>query len=160
MTDDREEIALARSDDEYWSVSVEFNGENILTIGQSKYSGDLSGIPNIEDYADVVRAASTHLASFIGPDELASCFICGGDCASANPPVIDCPMRSPFHGGEAVHALAEREGSRDEHPPSVARVVEAATAVLDNLSDGDFTSETRLDALRQALSDHQRESGR
>jgi len=85
--------ALARSDDEYWSVSIAFNGVNILTIGQSKYSGDLSGVPNIEDYADVVRLAAEHLASFIGPDQPQSCFLCGGDCGSANPPVVECPMR-------------------------------------------------------------------
>jgi hypothetical protein len=95
--------ALARGADEYWSVSIAFNGVNILTIGQSKYSGDLSGVPNIEDYADIVRLAAEHLASFIGPDEPQSCFVCGGDCGSANPPVVECPMRpAASDGGEAV----------------------------------------------------------
>ena len=45
-----------------WEVSVNVNGENILTIGHNH----LSGIDDIDKYADVVRNCARHLLSFIG----------------------------------------------------------------------------------------------
>ena len=47
-----------------WAVTVEVNGETILTIGHNH----LSGIENIEDYADTVRSCAQHLLSFMGLD--------------------------------------------------------------------------------------------
>ena len=50
-----------------WAVTVEVNGENILTIGHNH----LAGIENIDDYADVVRNCGQHLLSFIGTVRIA-----------------------------------------------------------------------------------------
>lgn len=47
-----------------WAVTVAVNGEDILTIG----STHLSGIENIDDYADAVRTCAKHLLSFIGEE--------------------------------------------------------------------------------------------
>jgi hypothetical protein len=51
-----------------WEVSVSINGENVLTIGHDH----LSGIENIDDYADEVRNCAQHLLSFIGPASAAN----------------------------------------------------------------------------------------
>lgn len=48
-----------------WAVSVEVNGDNILTIGHNH----LSGVDDIQEYADVIRGAARHLLSFIGDGE-------------------------------------------------------------------------------------------
>ncbi len=48
-----------------WAVTVNVNGNPILTIGHN----DLSGIENIDDYADIVRNCARHLLSFIGEPE-------------------------------------------------------------------------------------------
>ena len=47
-----------------WEVVVRVNGTSILAIG----SNHLSGITNVDDYADTVRRAAEHLLSFIGPE--------------------------------------------------------------------------------------------
>ncbi|MDR6393479.1 hypothetical protein [Paraburkholderia phenoliruptrix] len=70
----REKIASALARDEAsaerpdptdiqgWSVTVNVNAQDILTIGHNS----LSGIDNIEDFAPVVRNCAEHLLSFIG----------------------------------------------------------------------------------------------
>lgn len=45
-----------------WSVTVNVNAQDILTIGHNS----LSGIDNIGEFADVVRNCAEHLVSFIG----------------------------------------------------------------------------------------------
>jgi hypothetical protein len=45
-----------------WEVSVAVNGNNILTIG----SNHLSGIENIDEFAEIVANCGEHLLSFIG----------------------------------------------------------------------------------------------
>ncbi|MDR6389159.1 hypothetical protein [Paraburkholderia phenoliruptrix] len=45
-----------------WSVTVNVNAQDILTIGHN----NLSGIDNIGEFADVVRNCAEHLVSFIG----------------------------------------------------------------------------------------------
>lgn len=78
-----------------WEVELRVNGEPVLTIGQGEIGGWLSGVPNIEDHADLVREAADHLRSFIGPPDPQPCFFCGrfpacdGDCGwceAAEPP--------------------------------------------------------------------------
>lgn len=49
---------------ETWEVTVSVNGESILTIGSSH----LSGVDNIDDYADRIRDCALHLRSFIGDE--------------------------------------------------------------------------------------------
>ena len=61
-----------------WEVDVRVDGNLILTIGQN-----LSGIENIDDFADEVRAAGEHLLSFIGPAE-------GGGETPSGPPCPKC----------------------------------------------------------------------
>lgn len=46
----------------HWAVTVFVDGKDILTIE----SGFLSGIENIDDYADEVRNCAEHLLAFIG----------------------------------------------------------------------------------------------
>ncbi|WP_345815336.1 DUF551 domain-containing protein [Paraburkholderia sp. PREW-6R] len=48
-----------------WSVTVNVNAQDILMIGHNS----LSGIDNIEDFAQVVRDCAEHLLSFIGKPE-------------------------------------------------------------------------------------------
>ncbi|SDR37050.1 hypothetical protein SAMN05443245_5178 [Paraburkholderia fungorum] len=48
-----------------WSVTVNVNAQDILTIGHNS----LSGIDGIEDFAQVVRNCAEHLLSFIGKPE-------------------------------------------------------------------------------------------
>lgn len=45
-----------------WAVTVNVNGEDVLTISHNH----LAGVENIDDYADVVRECGRHLLSFIG----------------------------------------------------------------------------------------------
>lgn len=45
-----------------WEVEVRVNGRDVLTLGSSH----LSGIPNIDDYADVIEKCAANLLSFIG----------------------------------------------------------------------------------------------
>jgi hypothetical protein len=53
-----------------WEVEIRVNGETILTLGSSH----LSGIENIDDYANDVRNCAQHLLSFIGePGGVAQC---------------------------------------------------------------------------------------
>jgi hypothetical protein len=58
-----------------WEVEVRVDGESVLVIGSH-----LSGVSNIEDFADVVRQAGEHLLSFIGPAapvlDPATCTLC------------------------------------------------------------------------------------
>jgi hypothetical protein len=56
---------------EHWSVSVSVNGDEILTI-ESEW---LSGVPNIDEYADAVRNCAQHLLAFIGPADPEPFFI-------------------------------------------------------------------------------------
>lgn len=46
----------------HWAVTVEVDGEKVLTIE----SEHLSGVPNIDDYRDEVVTAAKHLLSFMG----------------------------------------------------------------------------------------------
>lgn len=69
-----------------WAVNVHVNGIQILNIE----SECLSGIPNIDDYADTVRNCAKHLLSFIG-DEIAESASdcdkqeCMGDASPCDP---------------------------------------------------------------------------
>jgi len=46
----------------HWGVNVEINGERVLSIE----SNSLSGIENIEEFADTIRTCALHLLAFIG----------------------------------------------------------------------------------------------
>lgn len=48
-----------------WAVSIDVNGETVLTIGHNH----LSGADDIDRHADVVRNCAQHLLAFIGGDE-------------------------------------------------------------------------------------------
>lgn len=63
----------AELDPRYWEVEIRVCGERILTIGHEH----LSGLADIDKYADVVRTCAEHLMSFIGPEEPPPCFACG-----------------------------------------------------------------------------------
>ncbi|NML34883.1 hypothetical protein [Paraburkholderia antibiotica] len=56
---------LDPTDIQGWSVTVNVNARDILTIGHNS----LSGIARIEDFAPVVRNCAEHLLSFIGTPE-------------------------------------------------------------------------------------------
>lgn len=48
-----------------WEVEVRINGETVLTIG-GLGAAHVSGIENIDEYAETVRQAAAHLESFVG----------------------------------------------------------------------------------------------
>lgn len=45
-----------------WEVEIRVNGDSVLTIGHNH----LTGIENIDDYADTVESCANHLLAFIG----------------------------------------------------------------------------------------------
>lgn len=49
----------------HWAVRVSVNGDEVLCIE----SNMLSGIPDIEKHADIVRTCAEHLLAFIGPED-------------------------------------------------------------------------------------------
>lgn len=78
-----------------WEVEVRIDGEQVLTIGSSGY---LSGDPDIQKHADIVRECANHLSSFIGTGEISPCFYCGGSgeiVIDNNGPINDCPICNP-----------------------------------------------------------------
>lgn len=50
---------------DHWAVRVSVNGEQVLCI-ESEW---LSGIPDIDKHADIVRTCAEHLLAFIGPKD-------------------------------------------------------------------------------------------
>lgn len=50
---------------ESWEVEVRINGETVLTIG-GLGAAHVAGIENIDEYAETVREAASHLESFVG----------------------------------------------------------------------------------------------
>lgn len=60
MTTMREALEAAKV--EHWAVSVDANGETVLTIA----SNMLSGHGDIESYHDTIRTCARHLLAFIG----------------------------------------------------------------------------------------------
>ena len=51
--------------EEHWSVEVKINGENVLFISHN----ELSGIDDIEKYAEEIRHCAKHLLAFIGEED-------------------------------------------------------------------------------------------
>lgn len=56
---------MSKLETQHWAVEVRINCETVLIIE----SNSLSGISNVQDYADEIRTAANHLLSFIGPDK-------------------------------------------------------------------------------------------
>jgi len=50
---------------ESWEVEIRVNCDTILTIG----SWGVSGVENMDPYADLIRHCAKHLLAFIGPEE-------------------------------------------------------------------------------------------
>jgi hypothetical protein len=48
--------------EKHWSVEIKINGENVLYISHN----ELSGIDDVEKYADEIRMCAKHLLAFIG----------------------------------------------------------------------------------------------
>jgi len=64
----REGVTQPGTKRQHWAVSVAVDGESILTIE----SNCLSGVENIEAYADDIRHCAHHLIAFIGDPHPAS----------------------------------------------------------------------------------------
>lgn len=75
-----------------WSVTVNVNARDILTIADNC----LSGIENIEDFASVVRNCAEHLLSFIGNAQLV-----------ADPPATEATAMSDAEIRETVNQLRD-----------------------------------------------------
>ena len=56
------------------------------------------------DYVEL-RAVADNLRDALAREE-GACPVCGGDCAGANPPVYDCPMKT-IEGAPALEDMRE-----------------------------------------------------
>lgn len=105
----QDEFALDPKD---WEVEVRIGGVGVLTIGHSH----LSGLSDIDRYADTVRLCGEHLLAFIGTGEPTPCFYCSGvDIATCDP---ECPICNPealstIETGTASRLLASEAQHRD-----------------------------------------------
>lgn len=52
-------------DKPHWRVTVAVDGDEVLTIE----SECLSGIPDIDKHADIIRTCARHLLAFIGTED-------------------------------------------------------------------------------------------
>ena len=57
---------------------------------------------------DEAKALAETLAGALGEMQSYGCPVCNGDCGSANPPVMSCPM------SQCAEALREYKEARDE----------------------------------------------
>jgi hypothetical protein len=87
-----------------WAVHVEVDGERILSIE----SECLSGVPDIDRYADTVRNCAQHLLSFIGDGE-PSDFFPPDDAPVATQPAA--PVQEPDYAAEFKAELVAKENA-------------------------------------------------
>lgn len=48
----------------HFRITVAVNGDEVIAIETEM----LAGVPNVDDYAEEIRAAAQHLLAFIGPE--------------------------------------------------------------------------------------------